>query len=431
MKRNKYQTFIEVDKGIFLYFNSFSSKYLLLDEKKHNIYQNSSLEYIKQNYLDLYKTLLDAQFVVSNDFDEQAIVEYKKIAEKMDTTMYHVVVNVTLDCNLRCWYCYETKIHNSKLYANVIEAIKLNVTLQYEKVRFKTLKISFFGGEPFLNFEGIRKILDFARTFCKTKDVVLLADFTTNATLIRKEHLEYLQDLKCFFQITLDGNRQKHNEVKHLNGEDTFMRTIDNIHNISNAVKESYIWVRINYDEKTLEHIDDILALIDDLDKNHAFLILRKIWQTDTNDINSKLLTGAIQKILNHKFFVDCYALSRSGICFAERMNQVLVNFDGKVFKCSTLKSFDDDNSLGKLNLQTGEIKWDLNKVAQIPRILPNKRCSECCLYPCCLGPCNKNILKSPDRTCIIDEMNLSMRDYLMYNFKLNLLYENFSDTNL
>lgn len=123
-----------------------------------------------------------------------------KNSGKMDTTMYHVVVNVTLDCNLRCWYCYEKKIHNSKLYANVIEAIKLNVTLQYEKVRFKTLKISFFGGEPFLNFEGIRKILDFARTFCKTKDVVLLADFTTNATLIRKEHLEYLQDLKCFFK---------------------------------------------------------------------------------------------------------------------------------------------------------------------------------------------------------------------------------------
>lgn len=30
--------------------------------------------------------------------------------------------------------------------------------------------------------------------------------------------------------------------------------------------------------------------------------------------------------------------------------------------------------------------------------------------------------------TCIIDEMNLSMRDYLMYNFKLNLLHENFNN---
>lgn len=68
------------------------------------------------------------------------------------------------------------------------------------KSTFQNFEDFFFGGEPFLNFEGIRKILDFARTFCKTKDVVLLADFTTNATLIRKEHLEYLQDLKCFFK---------------------------------------------------------------------------------------------------------------------------------------------------------------------------------------------------------------------------------------
>ncbi len=336
MKKNKYQTYIEVDKGIFLYFNSFSTKYLLLDEKKHLIFQNHSLEDIKQNHLDLYNTLLETQFIIADDFDEQAIVEYKKIAAKMDTTMYHVVVNVTLDCNLRCWYCYEKKIHKSKLFANVIEAIKSNVSLQYEKVRFKTLKISFFGGEPFLNFDGIRNILDFARTFCKARDIALLADFTTNATLIKQEHLEYLQDLKCFFQITLDGDRHKHNEVKHLSGVDTFMLTIDTIHHISNMIKESYIWVRINYDKKTLDHIDDILVLIDDLDKAHTFLILRKIWQTETNSINPRLLTGAIQKILSHKFFVDCYALSRSGICFAERMNQVLVNFDGKVFKCST-----------------------------------------------------------------------------------------------
>ena len=66
MKRNKYQTFIEVDKGIFLYFNSFSSKYLLLDEKKHNIYQNSSLEYIKQNY----------------EFDEESANMLTKIKKK-------------------------------------------------------------------------------------------------------------------------------------------------------------------------------------------------------------------------------------------------------------------------------------------------------------------------------------------------------------
>lgn len=119
----------------------------------------------------------------------------------MDTTMYHIVVNVTLDCNLRCWYCYEKKIQNSKLYPNVIEAIESNISFQYNKTRFKTLKISFFGGEPFLNFEGIRTILSFANKFCETKGIVLLADFTTNATLIRQDYLEYLKNFICFFRL--------------------------------------------------------------------------------------------------------------------------------------------------------------------------------------------------------------------------------------
>lgn len=428
MKKNKYQTYIELNKGLFLYYNSFSEKYLLLDESKHIIYQNYPLEYIRKNHIDLYNTLLHAQFIVPDELDEQAIVEYKKLSAKMDTTMYHIVVNVTLDCNLRCWYCYEKKIHKSKLYPNVIEAIESNISLQYNKTRFKTLKISFFGGEPFLNFEGIRTILSFANKFCETKDVVLLADFTTNATLIRQDYLEYLKKFICFFQITLDGDCKTHNKIKHIEGQDTFKRTIENIHSISKRIRKSYVWVRINYDANTLDNIDNILPFLNDLDRKRTFLILRKIWQTDAENISSKQLLGAIQKILNKKFFVDCYALSRSSICFAERMSQVLINFDGKVFKCSTIGNFDDENSLGSMDLETGEILWNLNKIAQIPRVIKNERCNNCPLYPSCLGPCNKNLLKSPNRTCIIDEMNLSMRDYLMYNFKLNLLHENFNN---
>lgn len=167
-----------------------------------------------------------------------------------------------------------------------------------------------------------------------------------------------------------------------------------------------------------------------DLDRKRTFLILRRIWQTDSDVITSEQLTTAIQRILDHKFFVDCYALSRNSVCFAERMNQVLINFDGKIFKCSTLSSFDDKHAMGKLDLLNGEISWEMNKIAHIPRTMTNSRCSDCSLFPSCLGPCNKNLLKSPDRSCILDEMNLSMQEFLMYNFKLNLLHENFDYLN-
>lgn len=430
MKKSKYQLYTKIGENLFLYFNSFSSRYLLLDETKHGLYQSLSVVDIEKEYPALYSTLLQNQFIIPDDFDEQAIVEYKKLSVKMDTTMYHVVVNVTLDCNLKCWYCYETKLHNSNLRENVIEAIKLNIASRHRQVRFKTLKISFFGGEPFLNFKGIKEILDYAKEFCEKNDVILLADFTTNATVIKQEYIDYLKDYTCFFQITLDGNKDKHNEVKHLKGIDTFRCTLNNIYRISRTIPKSYIWVRINYDGKTLERIDDIIHEINDLDRKRTFLILRRIWQTDSDVITYEQLTTAIQRILDHKFFVDCYALSRNSVCFAERMNQVLINFDGKIFKCSTLSSFDDKHAMGKLDLLNGEISWEMNKIAHIPRTMTNSRCSDCSLFPSCLGPCNKNLLKSPDRSCILDEMNLSMQEFLMYNFKLNLLHENFDYLN-
>lgn len=431
MKKNKYQIYTEIKDRIFLYFNSFSLKYLLLDQAKHELYQSHSADELEKLHPALYKKMCENQFLVPDDFDEQSIVEYKKICAKMDTTMYHIVVNMTLDCNLKCWYCYETKLHNSQLRVDVLHAIKENIELRYKQVRFKTLKISFFGGEPFLNFRGIKEILDFSDSFCTKNDISLLADFTTNATVIKPDFIEYLKKFTCCFQITLDGNANKHNEVKHLKGIDTFRLTINTIHRISQNIPNSYIWIRINYDGETLDRIDEILKDLDDLDRRRNFLILRRVWQTDAKVVSSLQLTKAIQHILDHNFFVDCYALSRNGVCFAERFNQVLFNFDGKVFKCSTLSSFDEKNSMGSFDLETGEVVWDLNKISFIPRIMTNNKCGNCPLFPSCLGPCNKNLIKSSNRTCIIDEMNLSMNEYLMYNFKLSLLYEDFSNLHL
>lgn len=98
--------------------------------------------------------------------------------------LYNVVVNTTLDCNLSCWYCYENRIVGSKLSSGVIEAIKKNIYLHYETTKFKTLKLSFFGGEPFLYFDGIKQLLDYSNVFCSERSIELIADFTTNSTLI-------------------------------------------------------------------------------------------------------------------------------------------------------------------------------------------------------------------------------------------------------
>lgn len=426
MKKNRYQTYINVDDGYYLHYNAFSNKYILLDEKKHSIYQNCSTDEIKSIDGKLFDTLVNECFIVENDFDEPSIVEYRKLSEKMDSSTYHIVINVTLDCNLRCWYCYENRIVGSNLQDDVLLFIQKNIRTHYKSAPYSTLKISFFGGEPFMNSRAIKETLSSAKEFCNECGITLIADFTTNATLIRQSDISFLQDYLCFFQITLDGNQENHNRIKQIKGKNAYELTLNNIHRLSRNLSDCRIWVRINYDAQTLTKISDILDSLMNIDKNRTFLILRKVWQTNPITIPRELLLTAIQKIISAGFFVDCYALSRNSVCFAERTNQVLINFDGKIFKCSTISAFDEQHSMGKINYDTGKIEWDINKIAKIPLVLKNEKCQKCELYPACFGPCNKNLLKPGKRNCILDEMNMTMRDYIMYNFKLSLLYETF-----
>lgn len=124
-----------------------------------------------------------------------------------------MVVNTTLDCNLDCWYCYENRVKGSRLTAEVIAQICRHIEARYDHSPYKLLKVSFFGGEPFMNWKGMREIIAFAHTFCESKEIELILDFTTNATLITEAMVDYLSQFTCYFQITLDGAEATHNEI--------------------------------------------------------------------------------------------------------------------------------------------------------------------------------------------------------------------------
>ena len=371
----------------------------------------------------LYQKLTDAQYYVEDDFDERNIILYNRLSQKLDSTLYHIVINTTLSCNLQCWYCYEHKLKGSFLKEDVLMAVEKNIMEHYENHPYLTLKVSFFGGEPFMNFNAIKRILSFAKSFCEDRHIHLIADFTTNATLITTQQIDFLKDYQCLFQITLDGNKTQHNQVKKWNDKDTYQITLSHIQNLVNLIPNIKLWIRINYDEKTLRTIEDTIKDISSLDKQKVFIIMRKIWQVSAAKIKTSLLLEAIQKEMDAGFYVDCYPLSTDRLCFAERINQVLFNIDGKVFKCSTIPSFDESQSYGKLNMDSGEIVWNKNKLALLTKNLYTKKCQNCALFGTCYGACNKSIHQHPNSDfCILQEINMSLKEYLMYNFKSTLL---------
>ena len=426
MKKNRYLSYVVIPKAI-VYYNAFSDRFIILKPHLHQLYQQENAEQIKNINLDFYNLLVENECLIEDNVDEYKIAEFRKLSSKMDNSLYHIVINTTLDCNLSCWYCYEHKIPRSDLQLEVSNLIKKNITEKYKVSPFRTLKLSFFGGEPFLNFSAIKDILSYAKAFCESNNIHLIADFTSNATLITEEHIIFLRDYHAIFQITLDGYRNKHNKVRKFKDthEGSYDIVLQNIRTLIENIEQSYVWIRINFDNRTLLNISDILEDIKDLDKNKCSIILRKIWQVSAETIDHELIVNAISLILKYQFFIDYYALPKTQLCFAERMNQALINYDGKIFKCSTLECFDETHTEGTL-LEDGTIKWDINKLAtKLSNKVPES-CLSCSLYAACYGPCSQSLLNPSGTVCFLDQLGISKEEYLMYNFKLRLLHHEF-----
>ena len=386
MKKIYYQVVENVLPQVYLLYNSFNNKFILLNNVRYEKYKKENILKLEQSDPVLYKSLVDNQYIVPDDFDEREIVLFRKKRMQFDASMYQVMVNTTLDCNLNCWYCYENRIAGSFLKSEVIEAIKKNIEQEYIKTSYRILKLSFFGGEPFLYFRGIKEILDFARNFCQVNQLDLIAEFTTNAILITESIIDYLKNFECQFQITLDGDRIHHNQIK------------------------------------KLEKIDEIIGDLDFLDRKYCFVILKKVWQLEKDKVNVPLLHASVQKFLDKKFLLDYYIMPKGDVCFAERHREVLFNYDGKVFKCS---SFDDKNALGELDLQSGQVHWNETKLSYWLKEMLPQNCIDCKLLPACLGPCNKQIMLHPgENICTFDAINMTLKEYLMYLFKCQLLKE-------
>lgn len=423
MKKNYYIISEEVQQGVHLVYNVFSNIFLLLNHEKYNLFCKECEE-IEKEAPDFFQQLLDEHFIIDDDYDELAAIKYRIQQLRFESSMYHLMVNTTLDCNLNCWYCYENRIKGSHLEPETIEIIKKNIALEYQSARYNTLKVSFFGGEPFLDFDGLKAVLDFARVFTEEHDIELIADFTTNATLICQEHIDYLKDLRCHFQITLDGDREVHNRVKKdHNKSDTYQKTLNALKMINEQIPNRWLAVRINFDNRTLGKIDEILNDIDFLDRKSTYVILKKVWQVDTEKVNKSLMCEAMQKIMDKKFQLDYYVMPKGCVCFAERKRMTLFNYDGKVFKCSTISSFDDENALGKVDEQTGFVSWDEKKTPYWYSDMMQKECEKCKWLPACLGPCNRQLMAHKGKfICTFDSMNLDEKEYLVYLFKYNML---------
>lgn len=180
-----------------------------------------------------------------------------------------IVFEVTDACNLKCRYCgygelYEgfDKRENKNLSIAAAKTfLEYFDNLRKEKSNqrlFKKLCISFYGGEPLLNFPFIKEIVEYTKNNEWSHGIVSFG-MTTNGLLINK-YLDFLVENNFLLSISLDGNEVNNAYRLTLDGKASFKTVFHNIITLKEEYPEYFeknvSFLAVNHKKNSIKSLE-------------------------------------------------------------------------------------------------------------------------------------------------------------------------------
>lgn len=380
---NRYNYIKKNNDNEYLLFNCSTNNhlYMVREIKELLVDHMDSVERIESVHPHLYDYLKKKEFIVNGDFDEIQDAAIRIQNNLRSSDYFELFINPTLDCNLRCWYCYETLQKKSCVNEDTLNSIKRFIKHKVESEELKEITISFFGGEPLLKFNKVVwPIIEFTKELCAENKKRCYFVFTTNGVLLTRKVTDQLYDagLSCVFQVPFDGNEEYHNQVKkNTNGQGVFNRTI---HNVMYALSRGFKFtIRCNYTSENLHSFNELISLFNEYAGEcvrYGLLTFsyHRVWQADQ--------TAEMGKVVNEYENKTVLMDKSLDICYADRENSVVINYNGDVYNC-TARDFRPEDREGYLN-SDGTVTYNDRHHKRMEVRFSNKNCRKCKIFPIC-----------------------------------------------
>ena len=258
--------------------------------------------------------------------------------------MMNLVLYITNQCNLNCTYCFVNKnnqVMEFQTYKNIIEEYK-------EKID----TITIFVGEPLLQFELIKKIIEYNEQNKYSYNYII----NTNGIYINDNLIKLCKEKNILINISLDGNQESNNKNRF--GKKTFKLIENNI----KIVKNKEIECIINYviTPNNIEYIKESLEYFIGNGFIDICLMINydAFWTKEDIKYMKEQLEASIPIMLKamEGEFINIYPINNKINCIVEEKKEIKCNFgkdsivvscDGKKYPCI---SFIYDNNYEIIN---------------------------------------------------------------------------------
>ena len=244
-----------------------------------------------------------------------------------DFTSLHMFV-ITRRCNQRCDYCHASSISDTSHNSNDMNknTARKSVELALQSPA-KTIKIEFQGGEPLLNFDILKDIVEYAHKINESKKKKLEFVICTNLVGLKTEYIDFFKTENIMVSTSLDGPKDIHDSCRKLrNGKGSYDAVVSNLQWLQEEIGFDNISALMTVTPYNLNRLKEVVD--EYLSHNLQSIFIRRMNPFGYAYERRENIFYEIEEFLvSYKYALDyIIKINRDGTHFPEVMAEILLS---------------------------------------------------------------------------------------------------------
>lgn len=199
-------------------------------------------------------------------FSEDIYADKADVLKNKNSDIKALCLHVAHTCNLNCSYCFaaQGKYQGERaLMSFEVGKRALDFLIENSGNR-KNLEVDFFGGEPLMNFDVVKKLVEYARSIEKKHNKNFRFTLTTNGVLIDDDVIDFCNREMNNVVLSLDGRKEVHDRLrKDYKGNGSYDLIVPKFQEFVEKRGDKSYYIRGTYTHKNTDFTNDIFHMAD------------------------------------------------------------------------------------------------------------------------------------------------------------------------
>jgi len=189
-----------------------------------------------------------------------------RLKQKSAGVVKALCLHVAHTCNLNCAYCFASqgKYHGERAVMSFEVGKQALDFLVASSGTRRHLEVDFFGGEPLMNFDVVKKLTAYARSIEKEHGKQFRFTLTTNGMLIDDDVIDFANREMSNVVLSLDGRKEIHDRCRvDYAGRGSWDRIVPKFQQLVKARGGKNYYMRGTFTHANPDFLEDIRTMLD------------------------------------------------------------------------------------------------------------------------------------------------------------------------